>query len=228
MSDEKKQPIQFTTIEEFLKSDYDRRFKVPFAKRLKALRDFEENALDYDTVMKELDEMNIPIHFEIVSDDDIEMNCDLIDMIQGFRDRLTQLYVEAERDFGIIEMNYNAMYKMWVGVCSQLSSDKKREGEAEMLFVSYNEEREKRKQLVLAIKTHMKNMSDKFFSISRKAAIHEHVYKLVGTGYIDHPDAFDKALKERRPEMNKKMAALREKIAAGEKGWNVVPNKDEI
>lgn len=227
MSDENK-TTHFTSMKEFLTSDYDQRYKEPFLKRLKALKEFKENALDYDEIMEELDSMNIPIAVEMSSDDDIELNCQIIDMIQAYRDRLTQIYIDSERDFGIIEMNYTSMYKMWVGVCSKLSSDKKREGEAEMILAPYNEEREKRKQLVLAVKNHMKNMSDKFFSISRKAAIHEHVYKLVGTGYIEQPDAFNNALRKRRPEMNKKMNALREKIASGATGWDAVPSKDEI
>lgn len=228
MSDEKKEPTQFTSMREFLESDFDQRFKDPFIKRLKALKESKAGCLDYDEIMEELDSMNIPIAVEMSSDDDIELNCQIIDIIQAYRDRLTQIYIDAERDFGIIEMNYTSMYKMWVGVCSRLSSDKKREGEAEMLLAPYNEEREKRKQLALAVKNHMKNMSDKFFSISRKAAIHEHVYKLVGTGYIEQPDAFDNALRKRRPEMNKKMNALREKIASGATGWDAVPGKDEI
>jgi hypothetical protein len=183
--------------------------------------------LSYDETLNEIDNMNIPIQIELAAEDDIELNCTIIDMIQGYKDRLTALYCKAERDYELIEGNYQSLVKMWCGLFSQLSSDKKREGEAEMLFGFLDPERKKRAEVFSTIKQHLKNMSDKFFSISRKAAIHEHVYRLVGTGYIDQPDAFERSLRERRKNMNNKMNKLRNKIASGAKGWDIIPSSNE-
>lgn len=209
-------------IKEYLKKPEHAGFVPIFSEKIQIIKNHA--FLSYEDTLKEIENMNIPIHIEMAAEDDIELNCTIIDIIQGYKDRLTTLYCQSERDYEVIEGCYQSLVKIWVGMFSQLSSDKKREGEAEMIFGFLDPQRRLRTEVFSTVKQHLKNMSDKFFSISRKATIHEHVYRLIGSGYLDRPDAMERVLKERRSKINEKMENLRKKIASGATGWDTVPS----
>jgi hypothetical protein len=77
----------------------------------------------------------------------------------------------AQADYNRIENAYESLLKIWVGKFSSSSSDKKREGEAEMILYFLLVERTKRKELYEMAKHKFNLFTFKMDAISRKISI---------------------------------------------------------
>lgn len=168
------------SVNELLNLNENEPFKfilVHFLKKIISKKPF----LDPEHVKQEMEKMNVSLSFSIVSEDDLSAYYNIIDTIQGYRDRLTELLNRAENEFVFLDSNYEHLYKMWTGKFSRLSSDKRREGEAEYILHFMFDEKETRRCLYNNIKNVYVNMKNKMDAVSRKITIYQEVRRFWGT-----------------------------------------------
>lgn len=172
-----------TDVNEMLNEDG----RLPFKEKL---IDFIEDMhgrkfLNKADISQEIRDMKVDVIVEKTDDYDIESYIPLLNVITGFRDRLTSILSRAHAEHLYIEKKHEALFNAWFARFSKLSSDKKREAEAEYVLDFLLNERLERENLFNYVKNSVANMNSKYEVVSRKISIVHEVHKAVGASYVD-------------------------------------------
>lgn len=130
--------------------------------------------LNYDNVRKEIVSIrknSIRIEDYVTDDTDLGMYHRIMNDIDQYRSRLSDIMSYTMADQYWIEKTYETLFNIWVGKFSSLSSDKKREGEAEMILFFLMPEKIRRKELYELAKNKFQQLNLKMETLSRKATI---------------------------------------------------------
>lgn len=112
---------------------------------------------------------------------DIKEYLRLLDNIQVAKDRISALYQQALSQNNFVETLYLNLFKVWTGKFSKLSSDKRREGEAELILSWMWYTKIERKNVVTSLKTFHDNLNSKSDIVSRKITIHQEANRILGS-----------------------------------------------
>jgi len=173
------------------------------AKQLMALPENAEfkhsilSSLEHIKKRKFLDEKEVYLELEKIAKKtmfqtdrnilDIKEYIYILDQIQAAKDRVSALYQQAVSDNNLVERVYNKLYKVWTGKFSKLSSDKRREGEAELILSWMWFTKIERKNILTYVKIFHENLNSKSEVVSRKITIHQESNRIVGGYYQQSP-----------------------------------------
>jgi len=149
----------------------------------------ERHPLNIKQINDELSQMkkkSINLNKYISSGSEIEDYHRLINDIDQQRSRVIELTSKAQSDYNNIHEIHNNILSIWKGIFSKLSSDKKREGEAELIAEFLFLHEIKRKELFEALKSKLHDLTSKMDAVSRKITIAQETRKLFpgyGKGY---------------------------------------------
>ncbi len=154
---------------------------ISFAKKLTLfINDLKNNNfLDYDKTVEEIFFMEKDARVNISNENDIHAYLKVIDKIQGYRDRATEIYCKAHGDFLHIDKFFDTFQKVCLAKSKAKSLDK-REGEVEEVLLFSLEERTKRESLLKHAEQIIWNLNSKFDSIKLKISILHHTLKTTG------------------------------------------------
>ena len=202
--------------------------KVPFFKDILmdcVRRIKNHNFLDVEDAEKEVDFLaeNTDIYYHLEDDLDFGIYISAMDDVQKARDTMTTIYSRAYSDHSIMNGFYNHLFKIWTGKFSNLSSDKRREGEAEYILHLLYAEVIRRENFLNKVKNYYYNLGNKMEAISRKITTIQMMHKLVG-GILISPEEFEEKKKSLK-EANKKILEKSKKspIKTGKVGWEDIP-----
>ena len=231
---EKDESFLDMTAEELINRPESLQFKKILLRKLEIIKNHKMR--DIEQTRKEVEGMNIDISVDMANDTDIELYNRIMEIIQGFRDRIHHILSQAYSDFCVVEEAYNNLYRMWTGKFSRLSSDKRREGEAEYILSELSEKRRERENFYSEIRNASKNLNDKMEVVSRKVTIIQEVHKILGFSTQKDDKDKDKDTSAKRQEyyknINKKREQLVPKVIGRTMNWtDIVPlptyDKDE-
>jgi len=136
--------------------------------------------LTEDLVCKEILYFSNLTSFNFGTVPSLEMFSQSLDKIQQAKDRISDLYQRSLSEYNSVETTYNSLFKIWTGKFSKLSSDKRREGEAEFILSWILFLRIERKNILNSLKIFYENLISKSDTVSRKITINQELNKLIG------------------------------------------------
>ena len=129
-------------------------------------------------------------------------------------------------DYHVVNESYENLYRMWIGKFSRLSSDKKREGEAEYLLSFLSEKRTERSNFFNEVRSASKNLSEKMEALSRKITIIQEVHKIIGlTVGKENLAGAAKMMKNHRANIQEKKSKFKNSVKEGQIGWSDINKK---
>ena len=140
--------------------------------------------LDYDLLHKELRDLNIPSS----SNPTLQKINEEIQRIQVARDRVSEIYMDASRNYLIRKRACDLLTEGWYRFSAQASSDK-RKAEALLIMSQYIESSIESESLFKAAQQVMKNLDDKHESASRQVTVFQLLLKMRDFGR-GTPDSF--------------------------------------
>lgn len=216
--------IKDEKIIEILNKDENLSFKSALIDTMDFLK--TRSFLNYEKIVKELNSIrknSIDIDEYYKVDHDLSMYIRIINDIDGYRSRVSDIFSRAQGDLYSIDKAYDSLYKIWSGRFSKQSSDKKREGEAEYILHFLFEERIKRKDLHDMAKTKYNMLSAKMEAISRKITIAQELLKIVPGGNLEYNSKNHRA-EEKTSKISGTNYNARLKEGDG-KGWSALTKK---
>lgn len=187
---------------------------------LKTLEPF----LDYGEIKKEISKIEFNTRNMSTYDDDLHEYADILGILQGYRDRISSIFSRAENEYTILEEYYNSLKIQWTGKFSRLSSDKRREGEAEFILSFFIQKRLKSKILFNYVKNSYKNISNKIEVISRKYTVISESNKI--TGVIKEGE--EKPLPNKDKKTKDKLNKFYQDLDREATGWDLVPSQKNL
>ena len=187
MSDDKLTPAQRAKLrdEEMFSLDAKEILNIPenrvFKERLGRFiieykkRDF----LEQEEIDKAIEDTEIDITLSIDNEEDIEIFNEQIDKVQKARDKFIKILNRANADYKFVSRWFEHFYEVWKGKFNRLSSDKKREGEAEFILSLMIDDLIRCDRMNDQAKSIYKNLNDKYESISRKITVIQELYKIL-------------------------------------------------
>lgn len=148
--------------------------------------------LEDNEIQKELNILREQTNFSIEDDfPDLNYYRDALNRIQNAKDRVSALYERALAEHNLIDSVYDALFKTWTGKYSKLSSDKRREGEAEQVLSWMLFTRIDRKNNMSILKTFHEHLTSKSDVISRKITIFLENNRILGSSTNFNPEFRD-------------------------------------
>ena len=150
----------------------------------------ERNTLNIKKIEEELSKMrnsSINLNDYVPEGDEIENYHRLINDIDQQRTRVIELAMRAQNDYYGIHSVYNQLVSIWKGSFSDLKSDQKREGEADLIMHFLLSPQLRRKEIWEDLKSKLSNLSNKMDAVSRKITIAQESRKM----YPGHGKEFD-------------------------------------
>jgi len=227
-SSKKDQDIAFLEkdVNELLGDDHNRSFKEKLVQKILNLKCYQPY-LDIDRVESEINSFRVDTNVVLEVEGDIEIYTFLMETIKGYKERLFFLYNRAEKEYNLIENTYNHLFRMWVGKFSRLSSEKRREGEAEFILDFMFIEREKRRMIYNLVKNSLDQMTDLQSLCSRKVSVIQEVHKVIGNMTMDNPSKMSSEINAHRKSMSEKVKEFKEKNKEAT-GWGAIPTKKDL
>jgi len=213
-------------VNELLGEDHNKSFKEKLVQKILNLKCYQPY-LEIDMVEEEINSFRVDTNVVLEVEGDIEIYTFLMETIKGYKERLFFLYNRAEKEFNLIENTYNHLFRMWVGKFSRLSSEKRREGEAEFILDFMFIEREKRRMLYNLVKNSLDQMTDLQSLCSRKVSVIQEVHKVIGNMTLDNPSKMSTEINAHRKNMSQKVKEFKEKNK-GATGWGAIPTKKDL
>jgi len=137
----------------------------------------------------------------------------ILNEIQKAKDRVSNLYYTAISENNFVNDLYDCLLKVWTGKFSKLSSDKRREGEAELILSWIWFTKIERKNIVTMLKLFHENLNSKSEIVSRKITIYQEANR-IGGSYVQYSPEDEETL-----EMVKEGSRAK---ARGKIGWGDV------
>jgi len=179
--------------------------------------------LNYNKTISELSKVSIhSVNLDDYREEDsnIGMYARIINDIDNSRSRISNIMAYAQADLYWVEKTYETLFKVWVGKFSKMTSDKKREGEADQVLFFLLSERIKRKELIDTAKNKFNLMNAKMDAISRKITIASELMKHhPGLGNVYDTDSATNAIIKKDTHVKKKDYADRGKNS-NKTGWD--------
>lgn len=163
---------------EILDLDYNKVFKDRLYEFIALYRDYD--FLTEETIENFINKSDIDITLSIENEGDIEIFNDQIDKIQRAKDEFMPILNKAYRDYKFVTRWFEHFHAVWSGKFSRLSSDKKREGEAEFILGFMIKDMIRCDAMYENAKSIFKNLLDKYEEVSRKITVIQEVFKIFG------------------------------------------------
>ena len=156
----------------------------PFLDKLESsIREIKKHKfLDYKNTIEELSNVRTDVSVNVESIEDLDNYLPVMDKIQSYIDRVTQITNRAHSDFLTIDGHYKHLIHLWAKFSSE-KSDKKKENEAEFVMGVWVNESIKRQDLYESCKRVLENLTKRWEHMSRKAAIIMHIHTNSGMTY---------------------------------------------
>ena len=177
----------------------------------------ERNTLNIEKIEDEIFNMkkhSINLADYVPEGDEIENYHRLINDIDQQRTRVVELTMMAQNDYNGIHSIYNQLISIWKGSFSGLGSDKKREGEADMIMHFLMNPKLRRKEIWEILKSKLSNLGNKMDAVSRKITIAQESRKMFPGHGKEYSSENKYRLSEKPEETEKK-----EKEKKDEEDW---------